>query len=49
MKVTKTIPFNWHTYQQDKEKYKLVTREGHPVNQLTKFDIIGDPNEFYGG
>lgn len=48
MKTTKTIPFNWDTYQQDKEKYKLVTRDGDPITQLTRFELVGEPNEFYG-
>jgi hypothetical protein len=35
-KRTKIIPFNWDTYEQDKEKYKVVTRDGESVSLLSK-------------
>ena len=48
MKQTKTISFNWDTYQSDKSKYTVVTRDGQSVSQLTKFDLIDEPSVFYG-
>jgi hypothetical protein len=38
MKVTKQIPFDWKTYQSDKEKYQVVTKDGNLVKQLTMFE-----------
>ncbi len=38
MKQTKTIPFNWEEYNNNRDKYKVVTRGGDEVNQLTKFE-----------
>ncbi len=40
MKQTKTIPFDWEKYNSNIEKYKVVTRDGDEVNQLTKFEKI---------
>jgi hypothetical protein len=40
MKQTKTIPFNWELYNNNPDKYKVVTRDGDEVNQLTKFEGI---------
>lgn len=37
MKQTKTIPFNWDTYQQNKDKYTLVLRDGRKVDELIRF------------
>ena len=37
MKNIKTIPFNWDTYQSDKDKYTLVTRDGREVTELIRF------------
>ncbi len=33
MKQTKTIPFNWEEYNNNRDKYKVVTRDGDEVNQ----------------
>ncbi len=40
MKQTKTIPFNWEEYNNNRDKYKVVTRGGDEVTQLTKFEKI---------
>ena len=40
MKQTKTIPFNWELYNNNRDKYKIVTRNGDEVTQLTKFEGI---------
>jgi hypothetical protein len=40
MKQTKTIPFNWEEYNNNRDKYKVVTRDGDEVTQLTKFEGI---------
>jgi hypothetical protein len=40
MKQTKTIPFDWEEYNSNRDKYKVVTRDGDEVTQLTKFDTI---------
>jgi len=40
MKQTKTIPFNWELYNNNRDKYKVVTCDGDEVNQLTKFEGI---------
>jgi hypothetical protein len=42
MKQTKTIPFDWELYNNNRDKYKVVTRDGDEVTQLTKFDTIED-------
>lgn len=39
MKQTKTIPFDWELYNNNRDKYKVVTRYGYEVTQLYKFDI----------
>lgn len=48
MQKINQIPFNWDTYQSDKSKYTVVTRDGQSVSQLTKFDLINEPSVFYG-
>jgi hypothetical protein len=40
MKQTKTIPFDWEKYNNNREKYKVVTRSGDVVKQLTNFEDI---------
>ena len=40
MKQTKTIPFDWELYNNNRDKYKVVTRDGYEVTQLTKFEGI---------
>lgn len=40
MKQTKTIPFNWELYNNNRDKYKVFTRSGDEVTQLTKFEKI---------
>jgi hypothetical protein len=42
MKQTKTIPFDWEEYNNNRDKYKVVTRDGDEVTQLTKFDTTED-------
>ncbi len=42
MKQTKTIPFDWEEYNNNRDKYKVVTRGGDEVNQLTNFEIVHD-------
>lgn len=42
MKQTKTIPFDWEEYNNNREKYKIFTRDGDEVTQLTKFEITTD-------
>lgn len=39
MKQTKTIPFDWELYNNNRYKYKVVTRGGDEVTQLYKFDV----------
>ncbi len=53
MKQTKTIPFDWELYNNNREKYKVVTRGGDEVSQLTKFKdittycpLVGVKNKF---
>jgi hypothetical protein len=41
MKQTKTIPFDWEEYNNNRDKYKVVTRNGDEVTQLTKFECVG--------
>ena len=38
MKTTKTIPFDWELYNSNRDKYKVFTRDGDEVTQLTYFD-----------
>ena len=40
MKQIKTIPFDWEEYNSNRDKYKVVTREGDEVTQLTKFERL---------
>ncbi len=40
MKQTKTIPFDWEEYNSNRDKYKVVTRDGDEVTQLTKFERL---------
>ena len=40
MKVTKTIQFDWETYNSDRAKYKVITRRGDEVKQLMRFDSV---------
>lgn len=40
MKHTKTIPFDWEKYNNNRDKYKVVTRDGDEVTQLTKFERL---------
>ena len=40
MKHTKTIPFDWEEYNNNRDKYKVLTRDGDEVTQLTKFEGI---------
>jgi hypothetical protein len=42
MKQTKTIPFDWEEYNNNRDKYKVVTRNGDEITQLTKFKIQQD-------
>jgi len=42
MKQTKTIPFDWEKYNNNRDKYKVVTRNGDEITQLTKFKIQQD-------
>jgi hypothetical protein len=48
MKHTKSIPFDWETYNQNKNnivrKYKVMTLTGQEVTQLTKFDCGDELN-----
>ena len=37
MKQTKTIPFDWEEYNNNRDKYKVVTRGGDEVTQLINF------------
>ena len=37
MKTTKTIPFDWELYNNNRYKYKVVTKSGNEVTQLTYF------------
>lgn len=37
MKQTKTIPFDWELYNNNRDKYEVVTRGGDEVTELTKF------------
>ena len=37
MKTTKTIPFDWELYNSNRDKYKVVTKDGKEVTQLTLF------------
>jgi hypothetical protein len=40
MKQTKIIPFDWEIYNNNREKYKVVTHNGNEVTQLTKFENV---------
>lgn len=40
MKQTKTIPFDWEKYNNNRDKYKVVTHNGNEVTQLTKFENV---------
>jgi hypothetical protein len=42
MKQTKTIPFDWEEYNSNRDKYKVVTRDGNEVTQLTKFEYVSN-------
>ncbi len=42
MKQTKTIPFDWELYNNNRDKYKVVTRDGDEVTQLTKFEGVNN-------
>jgi hypothetical protein len=37
MKQTKTIPFDWEEYNNNRDKYTVVTRGGDEVTQLINF------------
>ena len=41
MKQTKTIPFDWEEYNNNRDKYKVITRGNDEVTQLTNFSAIG--------
>ena len=43
MKQTKTIPFDWELYNNNREKYKVVTRGDDEVTQLTNFGCTEIP------
>ena len=43
MKQTKTIPFDWEEYNNNRDKYKVVTCDGDEVNQLTNFGCTKIP------
>jgi hypothetical protein len=40
MKQTKTIPFDWELYNNNRDKYKVVTCDGREITQLTKFENV---------
>jgi hypothetical protein len=40
MKQTKTIPFDWEEYNNNCDKYKVVTCDGREITQLTKFENV---------
>ena len=40
MKQTKTIPFDWEKYKNNRDKNKVVTRDGYEITQLTKFENV---------
>ncbi len=40
MKQTKTIPFDWEEYNSNRDKYKVVTRDGDEVNQIINFENV---------
>jgi hypothetical protein len=42
MKQNKTIPFDWKLYNNNRDKYKVVTRDGDEVTQLTKFEGVNN-------
>jgi len=48
MKQTKTIPFNWEEYNNNRDKYKVVTRDGDEVTQLTKFEEVSSYSSLIG-
>lgn len=48
MKQTKTIPFDWELYNNDRDKYKVVTRDGDEVTQLTKFEEVSSYSSLIG-
>jgi len=39
MKQTKTIPFDWEEYNSNREKYKVVTRDGDDITHLKMSSI----------
>lgn len=43
MKQTKTIPFDWEEYNNNRDKYKVVTRDGDEVTQLINFECTELP------
>jgi len=43
MKQAKTIPFNWEEYNNNRDKYKVVTRGGDEVTQLINFGYTDLP------
>jgi len=43
MKQTKTIPFDWDLYNNNRDKYKVVTRCGDEVTQLINFECTELP------
>lgn len=48
MKQTKTIPFDWEEYNSNRDKYKVVTRDGDEVTQLTKFEEVSSYSSLIG-
>jgi hypothetical protein len=43
MKQTKTIPFDWELYNNNRDKYKVVTRNDDEVTQLINFECTQIP------
>jgi hypothetical protein len=43
MKKIKTIPFDWEKYNNNRYKYKVVTRDGDEVTQLINFGCTDQP------
>jgi hypothetical protein len=48
MKQIKTIPFDWEEYNNNRDKYKVVTRNGDEVTQLTKFEEVSSYSSLIG-
>lgn len=48
MKQTKTITFDWELYNNNRDKYKVITRDGDEVTQLTKFVRYKDHSVLVG-